>query len=488
MKGEQPAKPESVYVSSVVSFAGSADGSTASEDILNAPPAIADLLPVAIYACDAEGRIRWFNRRAADLWGRSPRLGDNPERFCGSHKIFWLDGRQASLNECPMACALRTKENIDSADTIIERPDGSRTIATVHISLLKDSNGNPRGAINCFHEATETRTAANVSPEHEKSFRELLDALTVAIYTTDVDGRITFYNRAAAELWGRETGLKSAHWCGSWKLFWPNGSDMRHDECPMAQAIKENRAIRGAETMAERPDGTRIWFVPYPTPLYDSDGMLVGAVNMLIDITDRKRNEKRLELLSRELDHRAKNMLAVVQSIVRLSKAPTVPDFSDVLLGRIAALAHAHTLLSESRWEGADLTRLIEEELAPYRSGGRSGADIRGPRVLLNSAIAQPIAMALHELTTNAAKYGALSHPGGRVKIEWSHSAGGTLRLTWVESGGPAVRMPTRSNFGTTLIELTIRDQLNGSVEFDWRPTGLACEIEVPTGELSAEP
>lgn len=256
----------------------------------------------------------------------------------------------------------------------------------------------------------------------------------------------------------------------------------------MAQAVRENRAIRGAEAMAERPDGNRFWFVPYPTPLHDSGGALVGAVNMLIDITDRKRNEKRLELLSRELDHRAKNMLAVVQSIVRLSKAATVPDFSNTLLGRIAALAHAHTLLSESRWEGADLARLIEEEFAPYRFGGRSGAEVRGPQVLLNSSIAQPIAMALHELTTNAAKYGALSHPGGIVKIEWSHSANGTLRLMWTESGGPAVRAPTRSNFGTTLIELTIRDQLNGSVDFDWRPTGLACEIEVPAAELAIEP
>jgi PAS domain S-box-containing protein len=480
-------------VSSVVSFAGLADGLTAFEDILNTPPAIADLLPVAIYACDADGRIRWFNRRAADLWGRFPRLRDNSERFCGSHKILWRDGRQASRDESPMAHALKSGEDIGSADAVIERPDGSRTVATVHISVLKDSDGVLLGAINCFHElaaggAAETGPAETAPRAHEKSFRDLLEALPVAIYTTGIDGRITFYNRAAVELWGREPGLESAYWCGSWKLFWPDGSAMRHDECPMAQAVKENRSVRGAEAMAERPDGTRFWFVPYPTPLHDSDGRLVGAVNMLIDITDRKRNEKRLELLSRELDHRAKNMLAVVQSIVRLSRADTVTAFSDTLLGRIAALAHAHTLLSESRWEGADLGRLIEEELAPYRSGGRACAEVSGPQILLNSSIAQPIAMALHELTTNAAKYGALSRPDGIVRIEWSCSANGALRLTWHETGGHAVRAPTCSNFGTTLIELTIRDQLNGSVEFDWRPTGLACEIEVPGAELSSEP
>jgi PAS domain S-box-containing protein len=131
----------------------------------------------------------------------------------------------------------------------------------------------------------------------------LLDALPAAVYTTDVAGRITFYNEAAAVLWGCRPELGKSEWCGSWRLFWPDGQALPHDECPMAVALKENRAVRGAEAIAERPDGTRVPFLPYPTPLHDASGKLVGAVNMLVDITDRKRAEEQQALLIRELHH-----------------------------------------------------------------------------------------------------------------------------------------------------------------------------------------
>jgi len=118
---------------------------------------------------------------------------------------------------------------------------------------------------------------------------DLIQALPAAIYTTDADGRITFFNNAAAELWGCRPELGTSEFCGSWKLYWPDGSSMPHGQCPMALALKERREVRGMEAVAERPDGTRVHFVPYPTPLYDDAGVLVGAVNMLIDISDRKR-------------------------------------------------------------------------------------------------------------------------------------------------------------------------------------------------------
>src|SRR5580658_10290870 len=119
--------------------------------------------------------------------------------------------------------------------------------------------------------------------ERDRRFRELLDALPAAVYTTDAAGRITYYNESAAELWGHRPTLGSSEWCGSWKLFWPDGTPLRHDECPMALALKEDRAVRGMEAACERPDGTRVPFIPYPTPLHDENGLLVGAVNMLVD-------------------------------------------------------------------------------------------------------------------------------------------------------------------------------------------------------------
>ena len=131
-------------------------------------------------------------------------------------------------------------------------------------------------------------------------YRVFLDALDVAVYTTDADGRITFYNEAAATFWGRRPEL-GEEWCGSWKLFWSDGTAMRHDECPMAIALKENRSVRGYEAVAERPDGTRVSFVPHPTPLRDDDGTLIGAVNVLVDVTERARAEQDLRATAEAL-------------------------------------------------------------------------------------------------------------------------------------------------------------------------------------------
>ncbi len=126
---------------------------------------------------------------------------------------------------------------------------------------------------------------------NETFFKDLVDALPAAIYTTDAAGRITYYNEAAAVLWGCRPVLGDSKWCGSWKLYWPDGRALPHDQCPMAIALKEERAVRGYEAIAERPDGVRVPFIPFPTPLYNASGVLIGAVNMLVDITDRKRTE-----------------------------------------------------------------------------------------------------------------------------------------------------------------------------------------------------
>jgi PAS domain S-box-containing protein len=129
-------------------------------------------------------------------------------------------------------------------------------------------------------------------------FRQIVDELPAAVYTTDAKGYITYFNEAAAALWGHRPELGKSEWCGSWKLFWPDGRNLPHGECPMALAISERRPIRGMEAIAERPDGTRVPFIPYPTPLFDADGELIGAVNMLVDISDRKRGEEAAQRLA----------------------------------------------------------------------------------------------------------------------------------------------------------------------------------------------
>src|SRR6266446_8768564 len=152
----------------------------------------------------------------------------------------------------------------------------------------------------------ESKQLESHSCDTRRYFRDLLDALPMAIYTTDANGRITFFNQAAVELSGRTPEIGSDQWCVTWRLYWPDGRPMAHDECPMARALKEDRSIRGEEAIAERPDRTRVAFMPYPTPLHDAAGRLIGAVNMLVDLTDRKKAEEAPRLLNEILEQRVK--------------------------------------------------------------------------------------------------------------------------------------------------------------------------------------
>jgi two-component sensor histidine kinase/ActR/RegA family two-component response regulator len=197
---------------------------------------------------------------------------------------------------------------------------------------------------------------------------------------------------------------------------------------------------------------------------------------------------ERQSILAREVDHRAKNALAIVQSIVRLTRAGNVSAYMRALEGRIAALSRAHGLLSNSRWEGANLGKLVEEELAPYRTNNPDRIIMGGPEILLHPVSAQTLALALHELATNAAKYGSLSDSAGQVQIGWEMN-NGTLQLRWRETNGPPVSPPRKGGFGTKLVEASISGQLSGQTEFNWDPSGLICTLAIPRGDgLNAHP
>ena len=222
------------------------------------------------------------------------------------------------------------------------------------------------------------------------------------------------------------------------------------------------------------------------SPVRNAEGRIVGASKIARDITERKQSEERITLLAHEVDHRSKNLLAMVQATVHLTKGDTPDALKTAIEGRLQALANAHALLAQSRWAGADLRSLVAEELSPYCQEGGQRARINGANLTLEPETAQSIAMAVHELTTNAVKYGALSAPTGHVLVEWSRSADGQVALRWAESGGPPVEPPTRQGFGTRVIERMIRNQLKGEVRFDWREDGLVCEIVVPELEFRA--
>jgi two-component sensor histidine kinase/CheY-like chemotaxis protein len=177
----------------------------------------------------------------------------------------------------------------------------------------------------------------------------------------------------------------------------------------------------------------------------------------------------------------------LVQSIVRLSRSDSVTAYITAVEGRIGALSRAHTLLAQSRWQGTDLARLVDEELAPYRTADPQRIVAKGPEVLLEPGTAQTLALALHELSTNAAKYGALSQTSGRLVVNWDLRPD-KLLLSWTERGGPELHPPKSSGFGVRVIRASIERQLEGEARFEWPPEGLECNLSVPRGEKIGVP
>nr|WP_255500818.1 HWE histidine kinase domain-containing protein [Caulobacter sp. 17J80-11] len=339
------------------------------------------------------------------------------------------------------------------------------------------------GAVVCFQELAE-RTAPTPSAA-ERRARDLLEALPAAVYTTDADGRITFYNAAAAELLGGAPVPDDTRWCGAWKLYTPDGAPLAVEDCAMAVTLRENRPVRGAEVLAERPDGSRRPILPYPTPLRDRRGRLVGAVNMLVDVSEQKEAEARQRLLVDELNHRVKNTLATVQSLAfqTLRHTASPEAFRESFENRLVALARAHDLLTRRCWQGADVRDIVSRELDPWTDGAPERTRVEGPSVELTPRQAVALALVVHELTTNAVKHGALGAPDGAVSVTWRREAeddDARVFMSWAERGGPAVRPPERGGFGSTLIRRSVAGDLGGKAELTWAPEGLACTLEFP--------
>ena len=248
--------------------------------------------------------------------------------------------------------------------------------------------------------------------------------------------------------------------------------------------LKKGQTYQG-EFRVRRSDGEIRWCFGTAAPTVDESGSVIRISGVTVDITDRKEAEERQTLLAREVDHRAKNALALVQSIIRLTRAGSVAGYIEAVEGRIKALSRAHTVLALSRWQGADLGGLVEEELAPFRTSDSDKIVVQGPKVLLQPTPAQTLALALHELATNAAKYGALSSEAGKMKLVWELKEGNLL-LQWNETAGPPIRQPSTLGLGTRIIQASIEGQLGGQARFDWRPEGLQCVISVPLSDKLA--
>jgi PAS domain S-box-containing protein len=303
-------------------------------------------------------------------------------------------------------------------------------------------------------------------------FASIVESSDDPIITKNLDGIITSWNKAAERVFG----YTAAEIIGkSVTILIP--SERHDEEPPILERIRRGEPIEHYKTIRQRKDASLINVSLTVSPVIDAQGKIIGASKIARDITDRKRNDEHIATLAREAEHRSKNILATVQATVSLSQSDTVNGLKSAIEGRIQALAKVHDLFVKSRWTGAELYSIAAQELAPYVGKVEAHAQIDGPHVLLAANTAQVIAVALHELATNAAKYGALSVAKGHVVVKWSLAANDQLILTWTERGGPAVKKPTRQGFGTRVMERMIRDLNKGGLRFDWSVEGLTCEI-----------
>ncbi|WP_160938240.1 HWE histidine kinase domain-containing protein [Teichococcus coralli] len=332
--------------------------------------------------------------------------------------------------------------------------------------------------------AAAEEAAAALRTERDRA-RLYFDVAGAMLVVLDADGTVRGINRRGLEVLGlaSEEEALGRNWHDT---FVPER--LRQPARDVLQALA---ASHGAwedthENRLLRADGEERLIAWRNAVLNDAAGRLLAVVGSGEDITDRRAVEEQQNLLMRELDHRAKNVLAVVQSIVRLTRAERPADFAAAVDGRVRALGRAHTLLARTNWGGSDLGAVIEAELAPYVA--RRRASFVGPAVRLAPEAVQPLSMILHELATNAAKHGALSRPGGRVGISWSPQPEGGLRLEWMEAGGPPVPPAgaRQRGFGSRLIEATAL-QLGGHVQFDWQPSGLSCQLLIAADRVALQ-
>jgi PAS domain S-box-containing protein len=361
------------------------------------------------------------------------------------------------------------------AEYRIVKPDGKVSWLSGYGRVLdRQADGKAHHLINVATDITERKQVEAALGESEQRLRSLasiVESSDDAIVSKNLDGIITSWNSGAERIFGY-----TAKEAVGQPITIVIPQDRLDEERTILTRIRRGERIDHFETVRQRKHGSLIVVSVTVSPVKNADGKIIGASKIARDITEQKRAQEQIATLAREAEHRSKNLLATVQATVSLSQSDTPEGLKRAIEGRILALANVHSLFVKTRWIGAELSTIATQELSPYSETDIGRVQIDGPQVLLEPNAAQIVAITLHELATNAAKYGALSVPNGQIGLKWLHESDGRLTLHWSEIGGPAVKTPTHQGFGTRIIERII-GQLKGKARFDWHADGLVCEI-----------
>ncbi|MBM3527836.1 MAG: PAS domain S-box protein [Alphaproteobacteria bacterium] len=457
------------------------------DQALGAADTFLDLLPIATAICDLDGRVVRFNRRAVEIWGRAPRPGETHDQFTARSKFYASDGR--AMQRSLLSESLRTGVSVRDQEITVERPGGDRISVLVSIDPLFDSQGRRWGAIWCLQDVTERNRAIEALDRSRQDLRQqqerwnaTYEHAAIGIVELDAEGRFMRVNEAICSIIGftREELL-------GWRLFnatHPNDRD--NDEEMYRKQVEGEIGDYSLEKRFIRKDGRVIWVAIRSSTVRDAAGRFLYAVRVVQDVTERREFEQRQKLLIDELNHRVKNTLATVQSLATQTArgTDTPEEFRSAFEGRLIALSQAHDQLTRRHWTSADLRDLVAASVLPHVTEAEGRIALEGCAVTVAPRIALTLALALHELTTNAAKYGALSNPAGRIAIRWRVRDGDLptrrLWIEWSEQGGPEVSAPRHQGFGTRFIVGSVSAELQGTARLDFAAEGLRCTMEIP--------
>ena len=453
--------------------------------MLRASDGILELLPIVTFICDAKGTILQYNRHAVSVWGGAPSPGQTHDQFRDSARFFELDGTPAARSL--VSEVLATGKPVRDVERIVEHADGSTLIVSVNIDPLRNAKGELVGAVNCFLDITARKRADAAlersrlhALEQDQRLAATYEHAAIGISEVDPDGRFLRVNESICAI----TGFSRKELLAGRLFRYTHPDDADPDREAFRKQVAGELEFYSVEKRFVRRDNRVIWLSVHSSPVRDAEDRLQYIVRVVQDITERKAAEQRQKLLIDELNHRVKNTLATVQSLAAQTArgAHTPAAFRERFEGRLIALSKAHDQLTMHHWENADLRDLLSGSLAPYAGAGR--VILRGEDLVLRPRAVLTLAMAVHELTTNAAKYGALSIPGGRIEIQWQpvriDDNRQVLRIEWLEKGGPSVAEPDQRGFGTKLIEGSIAAELGGKALLSFAPEGLRCEFVVP--------
>lgn len=418
--------------------------------------------------------------RAGTMIKVNPRLcalsGHSEEAMLAGTLEAMLDPADRAAYRASIKALFTSGESFVQRFTLIGA-NGHHTPVSCAASPVRDGTGAITHAVWTIIDITEQLRAQHL----ESQLAAIVSSSHDAILSTDLNMRILSWNHGAERLYG----YSAAEAIGR-KVTMLLPSDRLHEEVEIIEKISHGVAVAPHETVRLNKNGTRLDVRLTVSPVRDGSGRIIGASKSAHDISDQKKSEQLQQAILGEMKHRIKNVLATVQALARQTfRNPAHKSAYQTFEARLGAMARTHDLLTADVWQATELNKLVEEALLPF---GLANFSIKGPKIEVSSRAAMAFSLGLHELATNASKYGALSVPGGSVEVTWSHDqALQQLDFIWNEKGGPSVSAPKGKGFGSKLIERVLAGEISGRVKLTYLAQGLHCQLSTKIANLKQQ-